>query len=142
MPRRFLSKAERQRLSQFPDEVTDADCIVYFTLTPDDQALIGSRRGQENRLGMALLLCSLRYLGYFPANIDHTPENMVAFVANQARMQTAMGYFREIGQVVVDDTVPDEAVRANIYEQVPVDSLQVALDDIEHFLFPAANAPI
>lgn len=86
MPRRFLSKAERQRLSQFPDEVTDADCIVYFTLTPDDQALIGSRRGQENRLGMALLLCSLRYLGYFPANIDHTPENMVAFVANQLQV--------------------------------------------------------
>ena len=105
MPRRFLSKAERQRLSQFPDKVTDADYIVYFTLTPDDQALIGSRRGQENRLGMALLLCSLRYLGYF----------------------------REIGQVVVDGTVPDEAVRANTYEQVPVDSLQVALDDIEHF---------
>jgi TnpA family transposase len=86
MPRRFLSKAERHRLSQFPDEVTEADCIVYFTLTPADRALIGSRRGQENRLGMALLLCSLRYLGYFPADIDHTPENVVAFVANQLQV--------------------------------------------------------
>lgn len=86
MPRRFLSNAERQRLSQFPDEVTDADCIVYFTLTPADMEIISSRRGEENRLGMALLLCSLRYLGYFPASINHIPKNVVAFVANQLQL--------------------------------------------------------
>jgi hypothetical protein len=86
MPRRFLSKVERERLSQFPDEVTEADCIVYFTLTPADMEIISSRRGEENRLGIALLLCSLRYLGYFPASINHTPENVVAFVANQLQL--------------------------------------------------------
>lgn len=32
-----------------------------------------------------------------------------------------------------DITVPDEAVRANIYEQVSVDTLQEALDDVELF---------
>jgi TnpA family transposase len=86
MPRRFLSQIERERLSQFPNEVTEADCIVYFTLTPTDMELINSRRGGENRLGMALLLCSLRYLGYFPASINHTPENVVAFVSNQLQL--------------------------------------------------------
>ncbi|HRQ41564.1 MAG TPA: Tn3 family transposase [Chloroflexota bacterium] len=86
MPRRFLSQVERERLSQFPDEVTEADCIVYFTLTPADMELISSRRGGENRLGLALLLCSLRYLGYFPASINHTPENVVAFVSNQLQL--------------------------------------------------------
>ena len=86
MPRRFLSKAERQRLSQFPDEVTETDCIVYFTLTPADQKLIRSRRSEENRLGIALLLCSLRYLGYFPPKIHDSPENVVAFVANQLQV--------------------------------------------------------
>ena len=38
MPSRFLSKAERKRLSRFPSEVSDNDCIVYFTLTPADLA--------------------------------------------------------------------------------------------------------
>lgn len=51
MPRRFLNKVERERLSQFPDEVTEADCIVYFTLTPADKEFVGSRRGDANRLG-------------------------------------------------------------------------------------------
>ncbi len=63
MPRRFLSKAERNRLSRFPTEVSDNDCIVYFTLTPADLHRIQQRRGDENHLGFALLLCSLRYLG-------------------------------------------------------------------------------
>lgn len=50
-----------------------------------------------------------------------------------ARMQQALGYYREIGQVVNDETVPDEAVRANIYEQVPAETLQASLEDIELF---------
>lgn len=89
MPRRFLSKAERQRLTEFPDEVTDADCIVYFTLTPADKEFVQGRRGGANRLGVALLLCSLRYLGYFPAKVRHTPENVVAFVADQLDLSPA-----------------------------------------------------
>ena len=97
MPRRFLSKVERERLSQFPDEVTEADCVVYFTLTPADMEIISSRRGGENRLGMALLLCSLRYLGYFPASINYIPENVVAFVANQLQL-SPIGVFGAKGR--------------------------------------------
>lgn len=83
MPRRFLNRAERQQLSRFPDEVTEADCIVYFTLTPADKEFIESRRGNANRLGVALLLSGLRYLGYFPPNVKTTPENVITFVAEQ-----------------------------------------------------------
>ena len=59
MPRRFLSKAERIRLSQFPAEVSDNDCVVYFTLTPSDLELVGRRRRDENHLGFALLIWGL-----------------------------------------------------------------------------------
>jgi TnpA family transposase len=90
MPRRFLSKVERQRLTEFPDEVTDADCIVYFTLTPADKEFVESKRGGANRLGVALLLCGLRYLGYFPAKVKHTPENVVAFVADQLELSAVV----------------------------------------------------
>jgi hypothetical protein len=50
-----------------------------------------------------------------------------------ARMQKVVGYFREIGQVVTDEAVPDEVVRPNIYEQVPEETLQATLEDIELF---------
>lgn len=89
MPRRFMSQTERQRLTIFPDEVTPADCVVYFTLTPADRELLEGRRGDANRLGMALLLCSLRYLGYFPIDIQQAPGDVVVFVANQLQLSPA-----------------------------------------------------
>ena len=86
MPSRFLSKAERNRLSRFPSEVSDNDCIVYFTLTPADLQLIQQRRGDENYLGFALLLCSLRYLGHFPSTIHQAPKNVIQYVADQLKL--------------------------------------------------------
>jgi TnpA family transposase len=86
MPSRFLSKAERARLNRFPAEVSDNDCIVYFTLTPADLNCIKQRRGEENHLGFALLLCSLRYLGHFPPKIHRIPKKIVRFVAKQLQI--------------------------------------------------------
>ncbi|MEM9774988.1 MAG: Tn3 family transposase [Chloroflexota bacterium] len=83
MPRRFLNRIDRQRFSHFPSEVTEADCIVYFTLTPADKEFVKSRRGGANRLGVALLLGGLRYLGYFPPDVKACPKNVIDFVANQ-----------------------------------------------------------
>ena len=40
MPRRFLSQAERERLSQFPTDVSENDLIVYFSLTTADKEAI------------------------------------------------------------------------------------------------------
>jgi hypothetical protein len=56
-----------------------------------------------------------------------------------ARMQKVLGYFREIGQVVTDEAVPDEAVRTNIYEQIPEETLQATLEDIELFYVLVIN---
>lgn len=52
---------------------------------------------------------------------------------HMARMQKVLGYFREIGQVITDEAVPDEAVRPSIYDQVPEETLQATLGDIELF---------
>ena len=85
MPRRFLSQAERTRLSQFPSEISESDCVVYFTLTPADLELVGQRRKDENHLGFALLLCALWYLGYFPADIQKSPEHIVTYTLKSER---------------------------------------------------------
>jgi Domain of unknown function (DUF4158) len=73
MPVNFLSEAERSRLSQFPDAVSESDLIQYFTLTPDDQVQIKRQRRSENRLGFALQLCTLRYLGFCPDDSQPVP---------------------------------------------------------------------
>jgi hypothetical protein len=78
MPRCFLSQAERQRLEQFPPDVSEQDLIVYFTLTPADMERIAQQRTPHTQLGFALLLCSLRYLGFFPLDLPAIPAHVVA----------------------------------------------------------------
>jgi hypothetical protein len=83
MPRRFLSQAERERLSQFPTDVSENDLIVYFSLTTADKEAIFEQRTSHTQLGFALLLCVLRYLGFFPTELGQVPEGVVGYVAHQ-----------------------------------------------------------
>ena len=52
------------RLASFPEEIPGDDLIRAFTLTGADRDLVAIRRGAANRLGLALQLCALRYLGF------------------------------------------------------------------------------
>jgi hypothetical protein len=81
MPRRFLSQSERERLSQFPLDIPESDLVVYFTLTPKDKKTAQRQYRQHNQLGFALLLCTLRYLGFFPTELSNMPEQAVVHVA-------------------------------------------------------------
>ncbi|MCY7285415.1 MAG: Tn3 family transposase [Cyanobacteria bacterium CAN_BIN43] len=86
MPVNFLSEVERQRLSQFPEVILESDQIRYFTLTEDDQEQIQRQRRLENRLGFALQLCTLRYLGFCPDDLQQAPSEVVAFLAQQLQI--------------------------------------------------------
>lgn len=89
MPVNFLSEAERSRLSQFPDAVSESDLIQYFTLTPDDQVQIKRQRRSENRLGFALQLCTLRYLGFCPDDLQSVLTEVVESLAQQLQTPVA-----------------------------------------------------
>ena len=81
---RYISNAkERERLACFPDDIPHWDLITYFTLTEQDRSLIDTYQGDTNRLGAALQLCAVRYLGFCPANLHAAPSDMIAFLAGQ-----------------------------------------------------------
>lgn len=62
MPRRsILSAAERASLLALPD--TEDELIRHYTFSEVDLSLIGQRRGDANRLGVAVQLCLLRFPG-------------------------------------------------------------------------------
>jgi hypothetical protein len=54
-----------------------------FLLTPTDLELISQCRGDINRHGMAVLLKSLFYLGYFPDSLRAIPSEVREFIAKQ-----------------------------------------------------------
>ena len=83
MPTGFLSDAERERLDSFPAQVVPGDIETHFTLSRADRRQIPTTASPANRLGFALQLGALRFLGFCPDDLGTAPEAVVAFVARQ-----------------------------------------------------------
>ena len=77
MPIGFLTTTERDHLNHFPTPIPDEDLRAFFLLSEADQHIINHQREAHTRLGFALQLCALRYLGFAPDDLSTTPEEAV-----------------------------------------------------------------
>jgi len=75
---------ELERLRGFP-EIGRDELARFFTLTPADVAFVdpGRGRGPADRLGLAIALCTLPWLGFVPNKVTAAPPVAVARVAEQ-----------------------------------------------------------
>jgi Domain of unknown function (DUF4158) len=85
VPVRLFTDAERERLNRFPRDIPPGDLLASFTLLDADLDLIGDRRGDHNRLGYALQLKALPYLGFVPDDLARREEAVAATVHAMAR---------------------------------------------------------
>jgi len=80
MPVELLSSTERAKLSRFPSEIPREDLRRHFTLSDEDLCATRKQRLDPNRLGFALLLSALRYLGFFPSDLTEVPRDAIQYV--------------------------------------------------------------
>lgn len=79
----FLTAELKARYGQFMGEPNETQLTRYFHLDETDLAFISERRGAQNRLGFALQLTSVRFLGTFASDFSLIPANVQKFVAAQ-----------------------------------------------------------
>ena len=94
----FLTAAQRDRYGRYPDVVTPNDLSRCFHLSDDDRALIMGCRGHHNRLGFALQLTTVRYLGTFLDDPIAVPSSVLQSLSHQLAIHTLDG----LHQVVPD----------------------------------------
>ena len=97
MATRLFSDAHLEQLRSFPD--IDRDQLIrFFTLTPADVAFAdpGRGRGPADRLGLAVQLCTLPWLGFVPDEVSAAPPAAVSRLA--ARLQADPGVLAGYGR--------------------------------------------
>ncbi|MET8335949.1 Tn3 family transposase [Streptosporangium canum] len=97
MSEKMFSEEQLEQLRSFP-EITRDELIKYFTLTPADLAFVdpGRGRGPVDRLGLAVQLASLPWLGFVPDEVTSAPAAGVARIAGQLGVDPSVlqGYGR------------------------------------------------
>ena len=87
MPVQLFTEAERARRNRFPDVIAYEDLVTFFTLSERDLRSIPRSRDPHNRLGYALQLCTLRFMGFVPDDLGSAPPDAVDFVAHQLAVE-------------------------------------------------------
>lgn len=82
-----FSDKEFQSLRRFP-EIGRQELVRFFTLTPADVAFVdpGRGRGAADRLGLAVTLCTLPWLGFVSDAVTAAPRAAVTRLAEQLRV--------------------------------------------------------
>ena len=83
-----LTTAQRQRLTNVLNTLSESQIVRYFTLSAADMDFIRAHSGDENQIGIGVQLCFLRYPGRPFEEADRVPDAMLVYIARQVGVRS------------------------------------------------------
>lgn len=83
MPVDFLTNKQKETYGKFPHDIESEILHKYFHLDDYDKSLIKICRREHNKLGYALQLTTVRFIGKFLTNPIDVPEAVKIYLASQ-----------------------------------------------------------
>jgi TnpA family transposase len=89
VPVEFLTDEQAGAYGRFSGLPSRMHLERFFFLDDEDRGLIGRRRGDHNRLGIAVQLTTVRFVGTFVADPGDVPGGVVEYLAEQLDVAAA-----------------------------------------------------
>jgi len=86
MPVDFLTPEQEAKYGQFVEAPTIEQLAKYFLLDDQDKKNVFNHRGAHNRIGYAIQLGTVRFLGTFLSDPTAVPYNVKNYVSQQLRL--------------------------------------------------------
>lgn len=83
MPVSFLTANQREHYGQYSIEMSTFEVARYFHLDDEDREWIARKRRSFSRLGYALQLTTVRFLGTFLEDPTAVPQSIIELLASQ-----------------------------------------------------------
>lgn len=86
MPVNFLTLAQRERYGRYPEVLSTIELARHFYLDDNDLEWIARKRRDFNRLGYALQLTTVQFLGTFLGDPTAVPQAVIQALAVQIQV--------------------------------------------------------
>ena len=120
MPVSFLSTAERRRFNSFPSDLSPPDLIAFFTLSENDLRQVPKTTTPLNRLGFALRILLLRFLGFHLPDLTAVPVLVIEYVGSQ--IDTAAAQIEFYAERDATRTVHQRAIEEYLGFRLPTET--------------------